>query len=419
MTLAIQQSPQRWNRLGSLPRKGWRLMDVEDGEEPDYECEACGTNIRYMHVLAHLDVFHEIRVGCICCEHLTEDPKNPKARERRLKAQAKRREAIVDDEPFQLGSAPADKQPDWIDPCPLCGKPAECRFRPDTKMHWAEIKCPACHHHRWLKKPEAGESPPKTPESPPKTPSSGEDSAMATATATNRNAGVPQDSSDADWTMEATSGGGGGGDFAVCPAGNHPGTIVHLFDLGIQTTSYAGQEEEKRQIAIVVELAKKKPNGDPFVMAERYNWSLNEKAAFRGMVESVTGLNFDDGSKFNPVRDLLGKPVMIMVTNSSNGKEGKDARTYANIKGLSQFPENFPAPEPTLPIVKYRVQSGQPFPAGLDWLKDARVYGKTIEDLAASSKEVRERALRANAGAVPQAEARTAESKAVGDDAPF
>lgn len=88
------------NSTPGVPHKGWTLSDVVDLQfdegrslgEYD-ECEFCGQEqIRYVHMLTHSDYVGEMRVGCVCAEHLTADYVNPKRREGELRNRAARRE---------------------------------------------------------------------------------------------------------------------------------------------------------------------------------------------------------------------------------------------------------------------------------------------------------------------------------------
>jgi hypothetical protein len=209
------------------------------------------------------------------------------------------------------------------------------------------------------------------------------------------------------WRMEASSK-GGGEPFVACPAGNYPATIVGIFDIGQQQEDYGGECKEVRQLVIVVELSKKQPDGKPFVLGNRYTWSMNKKANFRGVVEGITGHTFADGEPFDP-RSVLGLPVMVNVTNQTKG-EGEGAKTYHNIKSISQFPDGFPNPTPTKAQVAWSVAEGTPFPTEPEpWLPF--IYGSSIKDLVETSREWRRRGGGANANATT--------APADDDDSPF
>ena len=88
----------RWDKKG-IPQKGWLEIGMEDlgeeaeiGEEIQYEqCEMCrNEKIRYVHIMKHPEFQGEMRVGCICASHMTDDYENPGARERELRKTSKK-----------------------------------------------------------------------------------------------------------------------------------------------------------------------------------------------------------------------------------------------------------------------------------------------------------------------------------------
>jgi hypothetical protein len=93
----------RWDRMGSLPRRGWSLVHVEDLGEPAHECDACGyPALRYVHHLEHTEALDDLAVGCICAEHLTEDYTGPRAAERMLRNRQARLRRLLDLERWHL-----------------------------------------------------------------------------------------------------------------------------------------------------------------------------------------------------------------------------------------------------------------------------------------------------------------------------
>jgi hypothetical protein len=88
-----------WKQQG-IPHKGWTLVDVVDvrengqsEEDTEYEtCMMCGNEkIRYVHIVEHVELGNEFRVGCTCAEKMTNDYLNPERRERELRNRANRR----------------------------------------------------------------------------------------------------------------------------------------------------------------------------------------------------------------------------------------------------------------------------------------------------------------------------------------
>ena len=176
----------------------------------------------------------------------------------------------------------------------------------------------------------------------------------------------------------------GKGDYSPCPAGNHPGRVVGLYDVGLQpdvrVNRKTGLDEriEVRKLVVVFELAKKDPAGSPYFLAQKYTWSMSESSNFYKLVLSVTGRRHTPGTDFDPTT-MLGLPVMVNVTNTAPNENGA---VYANIKDAAQFPEGFPVPTTTIEPRAWSILEGTPPPTD-SWLP--RVYGKTIADLANES----------------------------------
>jgi hypothetical protein len=215
---------------------------------------------------------------------------------------------------------------------------------------------------------------------------------MSAATISNGSA-VPPAAAD-PWQMEVGSG-GGQGDYVLCPAGNYPATIVGLFDVGFQDdTKSDGSPTQTRKLCVAFELAKKRPDGTPFVLAERYTWSMRDNSNFYGLVCNMTGAKFREGDKFDP-RALVGQPCMVQVNNSQSKKD--PSKTYHNIGGVAQFPEGLPAPTATIEPLVYSVHQGTEPPA-CRWMP--YIYGESVHDMARNSAELRKlRAAPAAAGA--------------------
>ena len=201
--------------------------------------------------------------------------------------------------------------------------------------------------------------------------------------------------SDNIWVQEASS--GQGGVFETCPAGNHPGTIVALFDVGTHDSGFLdknGNRKWTRYLFVAIELVVTDSTGKPFVMLERYSWSMHSDSKWRELVEALVGRKFSDGEQFDP-RTLVGRPVLASVIH-----EAKGDKTYHRVSGLSGFPAGFPAPIQTLGGGAWSVMTGDPFPAScVAWLP--RHYGEPLDQIAAGSQEVRSRAGQGQTQAVP------------------
>jgi hypothetical protein len=186
------------------------------------------------------------------------------------------------------------------------------------------------------------------------------------------------------WDMTAGGGNNGAGDYVACPPGNHPGTIVGLFDVGTrEETSVKYGTKKVHRLIMVFELVKKRPDGQPFVLARKYTRSLNPKSDLYKDICNLLGSKLKDGEHFNPAK-LIGFPVLISVSNTQSGE-----KTYHDVTSYAQYPEGFPPIAPTYPTVVWSVLTGEPFPQGHDWLPF--IFGKSIKELAESSDEHRAR----------------------------
>lgn len=191
-------------------------------------------------------------------------------------------------------------------------------------------------------------------------------------------------SPDKIWSMTVDRGCGGNGDYVCCPPGNHPGTIVGIFDVGTQNEQIkdAGMKPIHR-LVVVFELTKKRPDGRPFILAKKYTWSMRDNSYLYKDVINITGHAFKDGEQFNPT-SINGLPVLVAVSNSQPGD-----RSYHDVSSVARYPEGFPEIAPTHRPVSWSVLSDEPFPTGLDWLP--YIYGKSVQDLANASVEARAR----------------------------
>lgn len=88
-----------WEKL-TYPHIGWNLInviDVLDGKKNTNQsqygnCNMCGREqIRYVHIIKHVLIDNELRVGCICAGKMTDDFHNPRIKENALKKKSSRR----------------------------------------------------------------------------------------------------------------------------------------------------------------------------------------------------------------------------------------------------------------------------------------------------------------------------------------
>lgn len=184
-----------------------------------------------------------------------------------------------------------------------------------------------------------------------------------------------------------------GGSFDLCPAGNHPATLVAIFDLGTHDGEYQGQvKPDERRLYLAWEIPGEiKPNGDPHVIGKDYTvmvspsgkFEFGESSNIRKMLEGWRNKKYSPDEPIDPGM-LLGKSCLVNVTHSSKGD-----KTYHNLDKVSSLPKGMPAPERAHEPVAFHISMGEP-PAIL-WLPKIyhRASGKmeVLEEVARASKE--------------------------------
>ena len=140
-----------------------------------------------------------------------------------------------------------------------------------------------------------------------------------------------------------------GGDFELAPAGTHLATCYRVIDIGTQKSTFNGKEKEQHKILISWELADEfMADGKPFMIGQRYTWSMSEKATLRKHLEGWRGKTFGDADFAGPpngfnIRNILGKPCILTIAHKQEGES-----TYANITGVGKIMKGMPAPPPTV-----------------------------------------------------------------------
>lgn len=147
-------------------------------------------------------------------------------------------------------------------------------------------------------------------------------------------------------------------DFVPPPAGTHLGVCYRFIDLGTQETNFldnAGNKKHARKVLLGWEFPDElMENGKPFVVQQRYTWSMSDKANLRKDLESWRGKAFED-KDFGPggfnIRNVLGKPCVLTIIHKDEG-----GKTYANIAAVGKPMKGMAAPEPVNPIVYFSLE---------------------------------------------------------------
>lgn len=166
--------------------------------------------------------------------------------------------------------------------------------------------------------------------------------------------------------------------FAICSA---------VIDLGTQHSEAFGNDQEK--VRIEWEIPALIPAGGslPMTIAKTYTNSLNKKATLRADLVSWRGKNFtDEELKGFNLTKLLGAPCMLSIVEEASRKD--PAKTYSNIKSISQLPKGTPKPQAVREPVIFDLESSD--------LAVMAKFPKFVQDMITASPEYKERISEAN-----------------------
>lgn len=138
-------------------------------------------------------------------------------------------------------------------------------------------------------------------------------------------------------------------EFKPAPADLHLGICVQVIDLGTHTTDFVnpktGKKITKHEVRLAFELPNAKmENGDPFLVSQKWNASLHEKAKFRPILESWRGAAFtaNETAAFD-MKNLLGKAAMVNVVHNP---KADGSGVWVNITALAKVGRNPETGEP-------------------------------------------------------------------------
>lgn len=142
------------------------------------------------------------------------------------------------------------------------------------------------------------------------------------------------------------------GNFERTPEGTHVARCISIVDMGVQTSTFSGEEKSAHKVHVAFELSYERTSDNkPMIVSKRYTVSLHEKASLRKDLEAWRGKSFtkEELDAFDLAK-LIGVACMVTVKHST--PPGSD-KTYANIASISGLPrgmEQPPKPE-TDPLV--------------------------------------------------------------------
>ena len=138
-----------------------------------------------------------------------------------------------------------------------------------------------------------------------------------------------------------------GGDFKVLPAGNYPGRLVEIIDMGTQPETYEGVTKNAKKVRLgweICDVDERRDDGKPFVVRRKFTASLHERSGLTKVLKAW-GV-YKDGEPLN-FASLIGKPCMLAVSHTVEGDQ-----TYVRIETVAPVPKGMAVIEAeTEPIV--------------------------------------------------------------------
>ena len=160
-----------------------------------------------------------------------------------------------------------------------------------------------------------------------------------------------------------------GEDRPLAPAGTHLAICYMVLDLGIQKTSFEGQDGQTHKCFVGWELPNEKmDDGRPFVISKEYTVSVSPKSNLYADLVSWRGREFTDEELGGfDIFNVMGAPAMLSVVH----KTSKKGNNYAAVGAVSKAMKGMEIPKPENPLIKFSLSDGTPMPEGIyDWLKD-------------------------------------------------
>lgn len=149
-----------------------------------------------------------------------------------------------------------------------------------------------------------------------------------------------------------------GSSFKQIEPGTYGARCIRVIDLGTQIVKdFNNQDEtkEKHQVMLTWELpgeliTEGDFKGQPYSVSRFYTAMLGEKSNLRKDLEAWRGKNFTpDELKGFSLNAILGKPCMVSVVHSKNGK--------ANVKAVLALPKGMVVPPAVNPIYSYDMEA--------------------------------------------------------------
>jgi len=143
------------------------------------------------------------------------------------------------------------------------------------------------------------------------------------------------------WNVEVKE--PGTGNFETAPEGNWGARVCAIIDVGFHDArDKDGSVYQRRTAVVAFELAAKKSDGTPFIVARTVTLSLSLSSILYGWIKTLSGPKAI-GEQFDPGW-LAKQGCLVQITHSTKTRNGKE-RTYANIQAVTALPQGMPYPQ--------------------------------------------------------------------------
>lgn len=132
---------------------------------------------------------------------------------------------------------------------------------------------------------------------------------------------------------------------ALPEAGTTQAVCCAVWDLGLQKTTYMGEEKIQHKIIVAWEITEKinapesEYNGKPYMLNKKYTLSLGDKANLRKDLESWRGQPFTEAELNNgfDLEKLYGVNCYIGIKHEPDRKD--PSKVYANVTAILPLPK--------------------------------------------------------------------------------
>lgn len=176
----------------------------------------------------------------------------------------------------------------------------------------------------------------------------------------------------------------GGSNYTPPPEGTHIALCNQVVDLGLQRTTYLGEDKITHQVYIRWELPNERfeweKDGEklegPMVIGKTYTLSLSNKANLYKDLTSWRGRTFtDEELKGFDLFTILGKPCQVTITHWESG--GRSGGAVASVAGIPKGMEGPTTSE--IGLIKYSADEPEAFETLSKWMQE-KIMDQVVDE---------------------------------------